>query len=965
MDSRGFLWFCTVEGVSRFDGTTFVNFRVEDGLPDRHVNDVLETFAGEYLIATDKGLARLNPKGAPRSETNPLFTVFVPDEPQARSIGILFQSRDGNIWAGTPNGLYRIGETAGGITFQRIQVEEFTVIAIIQDRSGVVWSGGESGKSGMIVRMLSDGTVEKYSNENGLPNSQIASLLETSDGKIWAGLRPGEKDVGLLRFVADPTPEKQLVERRWTINNGLPTYWIPSLYQSSDGKMWLGTTAGLCQWQGDNAKSVCQTYVTKNDLCDWSVDALIEDKDANLWAATHCGVKKMARHGFTIYGEADKLENPFVTSIFKDSIGEIFVSAIKSQLSISRFGERGFTTIRPRIPPQIRYFGWGWKQLAWQDSTGSWWIPTGQGLFRSAKNTRFENLDRSPFEKIQTGARSSEIFRLFEDSHGDIWIATIGSSRELLRWRRLNGVWENLTQESGFSTSTIGSVFAEDKDGNLWIATGSDQDDSRLIRFRNGHFKTFSEADGSPKGWTRDLYVDDRGRLWLANTAMGLLRLDNVNTDKLDFVRYSIGDGLSSSAVYCVTGDAFGRIYAGTGRGLDRLDPESGEVENFTTADGLPASDVELAYRDSKDSLWFGTPNGLVHYQPTADKPRVAPTVLITNVVAGGHSQPVSILGESNIADLDLASNENQVSVGFIGLGATLGEKLNFEYRVTGKDWTPTDERTLNFANLSPGSYRFEVRAVSADRLTSEPSIFLFNIAAPIWQRWWFMLIVSLAAATFVYLVYRARIQRLLELERVRTRIATDLHDDIGANLTRISILSEVARQKAQNGNGQMLSSIAEIARESVASMNDIVWAVSPKHDSLPDLVTRMRRHAEEVFALRDIGLRLDVPDAVRGQRLGVGVRRDLLLIFKEAVNNAARHSDCTEVWIELVLERAQLVMRVSDNGRAFNLDDIDGDGYGIDSMQRRATAIGADLSIESEQGKGTTIILRSPLFLT
>ena len=328
--------------------------------------------------------------------------------------------------------------------------------------------------------------------------------------------------------------------------------------------------------------------------------------------------------------------------------------------------------------------------------------------------------------------------------------------------------------------------------------------------------------------------------------------------------------------------------------------------------------------------------------------------------------QPVSLLGESAINGLELGSEENQVRVQFIGLGAALGEKLGYEYRLGDSSaWQPTAERIVNFANLAPGNYRFQVRAVSADKLYSEPAVISFDVAAPVWQRWWFILLVSIAAATLVYVFYQTRLQRLLELERVRTRIATDLHDDIGANLTRISILSEVAKQKATNGNGQMLSSIAEIARESVASMNDIVWAVSPKHDSLADLVTRMRRHAEEVFTLRDISLEFDASDIDLGVRLGVGVRRDILLIFKEAVNNAARHSGCTEAHIKIALEGGELVLSIIDNGRAFVLSEREGEGHGLDSMRRRATAIYADLTIESETGKGTTVSLRTPLSRT
>ena len=163
------------------------------------------------------------------------------------------------------------------------------------------------------------------------------------------------------------------------------------------------------------------------------------------------------------------------------------------------------------------------------------------------------------------------------------------------------------------------------------------------------------------------------------------------------------------------------------------------------------------------------------------------------------------------------------------------------------------------------------------------------------------------------YAVYRYRVARLLEMANMRTRIATDLHDDIGANLTRIALLSEVAKQGAEQDGP--LASITRIARESVSSMSDIVWAINPKRESLIDLTRRMRQHADEIFTQRGIELRFTAPNATDSRKLGVDVRRDLLLIFKEAVNNAARHSNCSVVDIALKAEGSRLVLTVADNG--------------------------------------------------
>ncbi|MBA4182682.1 MAG: hypothetical protein H0X49_01540 [Acidobacteria bacterium] len=539
---------------------------------------------------------------------------------------------------------------------------------------------------------------------------------------------------------------------------------------------------------------------------------------------------------------------------------------------------------------------------------------------------------------------------------GDKWITTHGAVIELWRLESGSDSWQNLSSVLGIGTTRGGSAFVEDKAGNLWIGTGSDANDTALIRYRDGQFKIFTQAEYPLlSGWMRDLFVDDKGRLWIADTITGVLRLDDVNADQLDFKRYTPAEGLSSINVSCVTEDEFGRIYVGTGRGLDRLNPETGQVENFTIADALPNSDVQIAYRDRKNNLWFGTVNGLARFKPEPERRREPPNALITGLRVSGIAQPISILGEREIPTLELDSDQRQVTVDFIGLGTNLGERLKYEYRLQESDWTPTTERTVNFANLAAGDYQFAVRAETADRIYSQPATLSFKIAVPVWQRSWFVASVLLLTALAIYLFYKNRLARLLQMERMRTRIATDLHDDIGANLTRISLLSEVAKQKSENGNGNLLTSIADIARESVASMNDIVWAISPDHDSLLDLTRRMRRHAEEVFALRDVDLEFNAPTADADLKLSVGVRRDVLLIFKEAVNNAAKYSDCSRVEIDFCVDNTILFLQIKDNGKGFEIDS-ENDGQGLRSMTRRARALGGNLRIDSRVEEGTVI---------
>ena len=965
-DSHGFLWFCTAGGVSRFDGYAFTNFTVADGLPDRHVNDFLETQSGEIWLATDAGLVKLNPKGvrAPFNKNqnieNPFFSVFLPANPKSAAILVLFETKAGRIFAGTHDGLYKLNERSEpeAVNLIKPAADFLEITSLLEDRRGNLWIGTfENG----LLRLAPDGKVEQFTMADGLPGKNIETLLEDKDGRIWVGMRAG-LGAGLCLLVREPDKNQKVVERIYTVNDGLPAEWITSLLQTGDGQMWVGTIKGLCKWQSENSSSVCKTYTADHDLTDTEIWALTEDKDGNLWAGTRIGAKKLARYGFTTYADADGIDTAFLNSIFENAAGELFTSADPGNTrTVSRFNGEKFDLVKPKFPADAQYFGSGENQTVWQDGAGDWWFPSGVGLYRFPRPAQFEDLTKIAPEKILAGGNDGEIFRLFEDSRGDFWISTFNKTFELWRWERAADVWHDYTKQAGVSANRIGAAFVEDRSGHLWIGTiGAD---NVLIRFdySDGQIKIFTETEGFPPQAINDLFVDGKGQLWIAGSISGSLKLSDVNADNLTFVRYSTNEGLATQGALCVTEDKFGRIYIGTARGLDRLTPETGQIENFTTADGLPNSFIQMSYRDRLDNLWFITKNGLARFVPEPPRTRQPPNIFITGLRVSGVSQLISILGETSIPTLELDSDQRQITVDFLGLGTNPGEKLEYEYRFGESVWTQTSERTVNFANLSAGEYYFEVRAQTADKIYSNsPATVSFKIASPIWQRWWFLLLAVLAIAVITYLIYKNRLRRLIEMEKVRTRIATDLHDDIGANLTRISLLSEVAKQTSENGNSKLLTSIADIARESVASMNDIVWAISPDHDSLLDLVRRMRRHAEELFALRDIELEFDAPTDDTDLKLSVGVRRDLLLIFKEAVNNAAKHSECSRIKIDFRMDKAVIFLRIQDDGQGFDPTNSEGDGQGLRSMSRRASALGGELNIDSHDG--TMIELRLPL---
>lgn len=967
LDSHGFLWFGTTEGLSRFDGYSFTTYGVDQGLPNRQVNDLLETTTGVLWVSTFGGLCRFNP-----SATGPRFTIYHPGESkEAKEVTALYEDRAHRLWCGTRAGLYRAEHsTDKQLTFKFIDLglpnettNDRTIFAITQDRHDAVWASAAH----RLYRILSDRRIELYDTRHGLPFNMINDILEDREGRLWISTREG-----LCRLVNQPDPGRSVVARRYSTTDGLAADWVQLLVESTAGKLWAATIGGLSEFvpgQGPNGGRF-RSYTQANGLSGNNLWALAEDREGNLWLGSEsAGAMKIARNGFTTYTTLDGLANERISSLFEDRSGRLCAA---TGLLINCFDGRRFDVIRPNYGREIKHTGWGWNQTILQDHTGEWWLPTGVGVFRFPQTARAEQLARKAPKAIYTtgnGLASNDIFRLFEDSHGDIWITTINTRKSWLsRWERSTASFHHYTDADGLPRSPCPTAFSEDAEGALWMGFY----EGGLARFREGHFTTFTMADGVPEGFVRQIFRDRAGRLWIA-TGQGLGRVDDPAAKHPHFVIYRTPQGLSSNAILCVTDDRWGRLYVATGRSVDRFDPNSGgarlgQIKHYTTADGLARGEFNVAFRDRQGALWFGSLQGLSRLEPEHDQPPSPPPVMVTALRIRGEPYRISELGESELRGLKLQPQQNQIQIDFVGLGFGPGELLRYQYELEGADldWsTPTEQRIVNYASLAPGTYRFLVRAINADGVSSpKPASVEFTVVPPVWQRWWFRLLTLVLCASIVYAVYRYRVAQLLELERVRTRIATDLHDDIGSSLSQIAILSEVLSRRMGDDDGRFtepLSQIAGASREMVASMSDIVWAINPHHDHLRDLAQRMRRFASDVFTARKIDFDFRAPGTGQDVKLGADMRRQIFLIFKESVNNMLRHSGCSRAEIQFLVEHDWLVMRLTDNGKGFDPCDAI-HGQGLTNMRRRANNLGGEVTFTSAPDQGTNVTLRVPL---
>ena len=990
-DSHGFLWFCTRDGLSRFNGYEFTTYGVEHGLPHPSVTDLLETRQGVYWVATNGGgVCRFNPAerlastGGMGGNTS-RFTVYpVGDEPMSNRVEVLHEDHNGQILVGTDAGLFRLDETNGQAAFRRIALHDQMVVAFAEDREGSLWMSTTTG----LVRRSPDGRTVRYAIQPSLLGDLVTALMFDREGRLWVGHRGG---AGLV--VLRPQPATSITARgeqlklrlarcgpvahspdqrvhlpanpgdvcQFTTADGLAGILVNGISQASDGRIWIATSGGLTEFSDGRFRS----YTTALGLSNPEVWRPVEDRDGNLWLGSLTGATKITWSGFATFGKADGLTNLGTSSIIEDRRGYLCSISAQNDFFVNRFDGRRFTAIKPQFPREIKGFGWGWNQVTFQDHTGEWWVPTSSGLCRFPRVESVEQLARTRPKAVYTHQRGEltgdDIFRLFEDSRGDVWISMSGYLRNAaVRWERATESFHVCSEAEGLPPFGLPTAYCEDAAGNLWLGFY----DGGLARYRDGRFHLFGQSDGVPAGLIRALYLDHAGRLWVASDRDGVARLDDSQAVHPNFVKYTIADGLASNSISCITEDKLGRLYFGTARSLDRFDPATNRIRHYTKADGLASNAVLVALRDREGALWFGTDQGISRLIPGPDPPPSPPPILINGLRIAGDVQAISALGETEVSGLVLNPTQNQLSIDFVGLGFAAGESLRYQYRFAGSEWSaPTDQRTINYASLSPGRYQFQVQAVTADGNTSPtPATITFTILTPVWQRWWFVTLVALIVGLVAWVIYRYRVGRLIELERVRTRIATDLHDDIGSGLSQIALISEVVRRRVNRDDPPVRESLAQIAgssRELVDSMSDIVWAVDPRKDHLSDLTQRMRRFASEVFTARNIEFRFHERAEAEDMKLGADVRRQVFLVFKESVNNIVRHSGCQQADIEFRVEHGWLTLKVSDDGKGFDSEE-ESDGHGLVSIRERATALGGDLEVISTNGGGTTVRLRA-----
>ena len=628
-----------------------------------------------------------------------------------------------------------------------------------------------------------------------------------------------------------------------------------------------------------------------------------------IWLDTWSGLYLMRRTGAT--WRAESIPGTETGALCAGSSGTLWTG------SAGRFLER-------REGRFVEHPGHGFNELSScaAGAEGRLWLGTDVGLFLATD----DGLPPASPRRVQgPPALAGDAGRLYvhEDASGRLWFS---------RREEICSVEARALASGGSPAWSCGRAegarqvvsFVQTQTGDLWAATLR----SGVVRLRpGGSWEPIPGSSKLPGEAVRSLRPSPSGGVWIVG---------------------------------------YGTIL----RVVERPDaPDGWEiVERPAPWHGLMISDAEDILESPGGDLWITTLAGLVNVP--AEVRRSEPPVPRVELV------DVLVDGQSLAADRPLALpyRKNRIELRFAGLSYRDAGLLRYQVRLgPGESWIDASGRpSFRFVDLPPGRYHAEVRASLDGRLWSpETARLSFAVLPPFWRTWWFLALAALAAAAASYGLFRYRLAQLLRLERVRTRIAADLHDDIGASLSRIALQSELVRRpsaQASQDLDRLLGEIGESARALVDSMSDIVWSIDPRRDDLASLIARVRQFALGLTEPRGIVLDFPTPEGAGRVRLQPERRRHLYLILKEAVSNVVKHAECRNVWISLLAEGEALRAEVRDDGRGFVVRPSGGDrpdgraaGNGLRNMKLRAGEMSGALEVRSSPGQGTLLRLTVP----
>ncbi len=962
-------------------------WETDDGLPQNSVIAMTQTRDGYLWLGTLNGLVRFD---------GIRFNVFdennTPELNSSRIVS-LFEDSQSNLWVGT--------ETAGVALVRDGQVtslgigrgsREGRLSAVCEDVTGAVWL------------YTADGQLWRY--RNGSTNfflvgperllSNCRALIVESSGTLWVGTdrRLYGKDPRATLRPPELLPEQQVAVQR-----------LDFLLASQRGGYWRLADGRIQKWDGKRLERDWGSYP-------WGyapVSAACEDRQGNLVVGTlGAGLFWFDAEGkVTGLSTSQGLSHNYVLSLHVDREGSLWVGTdggglnrVKRQVFDVIEGARGLTVQSVCADPDGGvWFGSNgdgvghWKQGVLQRygygqglaNLYVWAVFTDQAgpMLAGTRGGLFQWQD-GQFQRVEgTQSLHPVVLAIYQDRRGQRWLGTQGGLA-----LRDGQDWKVFTTREGLSSDEVRAL-ADDADGNLWIGTRG----GGLNRRRDGQFTAFHKKDGLGSEEISSLWVDGEGVLWIGTFGNGLDRFERGR-----WTHYTTREGLISNSVGYLLEDGQGYLWIGSNAGLMRVSKEAlnNLAKGLTTVvpcraygrpDGLPRSECTIgsqpgACRGHDGKLWFPTIKGLVSVDPAhLNLNSNPPPVVIESVLIEGQPQNTNGLRVAWPQAVIVPADKERLEIHYTSLNLAAPERARFKYRLEGHEtaWTEAaDHRVAYYSKLPPGHYRFQVTACNEDGVWNETATAMaLTVEPPFWRTWWFLALSSVGLLGMMTALVRyfsvQKLQRQLEtlrqqeaLEQERARIARDIHDQLGASLTQVSLLGELVETDKDSPEDVAAHArqISQTARDTTRALDEIVWTVNPSNDTLDGLLTYVCKYAQEYLEVAGLRYRLDVPAQLPAASISPEVRHNVFLAAKEAVTNVVRHARASSVRLRMRLEPGAFTLEIQDDGRgpAGKDERAAQSRNGLLNMRKRMEDVGGGFSIAFAPGGGTLVRLTAPI---
>ncbi|MGZ3917010.1 MAG: ligand-binding sensor domain-containing protein [Flavisolibacter sp.] len=904
-DKNGNIWFGTHEGgLSKFDGKVFENYSRSQGLPDNYIHCMMQDSKGNLWFGTDAG-------GASRYEGTGFVNYAKSQGLPDNCINALAEDEKGHIWLGTNEGVSRYNGTTFSNYTTKQGLADNNVHCILQDEAGNLWFGTHT----KGVSRYDGHSFSNFSRTEGLPGNKINSILEDGDGNLWFTSQGGgvsKRENNSFTY--------------YTVAQGLAGNLIFWITQDKAGNLWFASyEGGVSKFDG----KCFSTYTTAQGLADNTVWTMMPDKDGNMWFGTDKGgVSKFDGKSFINYTTAQGLASNAVISMTQDRAGNFWFG---TRDGVSKFNDNCFTnyTTFQGLPGNNI-----WSIV--QDKMGSIWFGThGDGVSK---------YDGKAFTNYTTaqGLADNAVSSIIQDQNGNLWFGTDGKGISKYDG---NG-FTNYTTEQGLADNDVWGI-AEDRVRNIiWFGTNRGLSSLKESLTTKGNqqdvwFKTFNKNSGYPLKDVSNCgpFVDNNGIIWMASGEGELIRFDYSTVDKKNTARLNV------------------------------------TIQNIK----INNENICWNYLMQKPWRWMATDSlSMLNEMMTSFGKVLSPIVLDSmknryadvkfDSVAKYYPLPVNLV---------LPYKDNNITIEFAAIAPAWPKQIKYQYQLLGYNdyWTPlSDNSTASFGNLNAGDYIFKLRAIGPFGMYSEKE-YAFKVLPPWWLTWWADILYGMIAVLILNGFYKRRIGMmrrrqaneiniiLTAQEEERRRISRDLHDDIGAKLTNINMLSALSQQR-MGDSGEIPGYLKRISigiQAAVEALDDIVWSIDSKNDSIEEVTKRMRRCAAEVFDETAIEYTVMADERLFQVKLTISQRRDLFLVFQEIINNIKKHSAATRVNINIEAVDNGFFMEVVDNGKGFNVDQTTYRN-GLRNMKERMQKWGGVFVVESSQETGTICRVRLPI---